>query len=76
MTSIRGRGRFVQKSQAFEAPTNRSNNEDYKDLLGSNKLELFEVFIGLPQVLLFAPPTFNIAQYTQKDMNHLFQMFF
>ena len=64
MTSIRGRGRFTQRGQAFEAFTrllsNMSDNRDYVDLLRSNKLGLSKVLIGSeifarPKVLAGSP---------------------
>ncbi len=80
MTSVRRRSRPVRRDQASEAPTNRSNNRDYEDFLGSNKSGPSEAPIG-PEALARSPQApspaaFDVAQYTQKDMDHLLQMFF
>ena len=41
ITSVQGQGRLAHKGQAFKGPigpaSNRFNDEDYKDPLGSNK---------------------------------------
>ncbi len=88
MTSVRRRGQPARRCQAFEAP---SSNGDYEDPLGSNesgssetpagseapaRSETPEVPIGPPETLLPAPPAPNVAQYMQKDMDHLLQTFF
>ncbi len=77
---MRGQRRSAWRGQAFETPTDWSNDGDHKDPLGSNEsrpLEaLFgpEVPAGLPQALLPTAP--DVVRYTQKDMDHLLQTFF
>ncbi len=56
MSSIRGRNQPAQRGQISEAPTspllsNKSDNEDHKDLLRSNKLECSKASVG-PKALL------------------------
>ncbi len=55
VTSVRGRGCPVQRGQGSKAPTDllsyKSDNEDHKNPLGSNKLGPSEVF---PEVETFA----------------------
>ncbi len=76
MTSVRGRGQPVWTSQASEASTNWFNNGDHKDPLGLNKRRPFEA----PTEALVRPSQTpsamapDIAQYTQKNMDHLLQM--
>ncbi len=79
MTSVRGRGRPVWRGQASKAPTDWSNNGDHKNSLGSNKPGPSEAPIRseAPARPPHAPPPAapDVAQYIQKDMDHLFQTF-
>ncbi len=51
MTLVRGQSRSIQRSQASEALTgplsNKSNDREYENLLGSNKPGPSEAFAGL-----------------------------
>ena len=79
MTSVQEQGWLAQRGQASKIPTNRFNNRDHKDPLGSNKPEpskALEAPVEPPKVLFPVFPTPNIARYTQKDIDHLLQMFF
>ncbi len=68
MISVRGQGRLAQRGQASEALTNRFNNGNYKDPLGSNKPGPSEAPTGPeapagpPQAPL--PVALDIARYT------------
>ncbi len=80
MTLVRGRGWLAWRGQASKALTNQSNDGDYEDPLGSNKSGHAEAPIGpeAPTGPPQAPPPAapNVAQYMQKNMDHLLQMFF
>ena len=81
MTSVRKQGCPAQKSQAFEAfngsSSNRSNNGDHTDPLGSNKPKLFKVFADLEAPAgPFQAPTLvlqNLStnQYSQQDLDKI-----
>ena len=74
MTLVQGQKRPVQKGQASEAPTDRSNNRDHKNPLELNEPRLFKALEAPtrpPKALFPAPSAPDIAQYTQKDMNYL-----
>ena len=78
MTLIRGRRRLAQRGQASKTLTNWSKNKDHKDLLGLNKSRSFMALIGpfeTPIGPLQTPfPTFltsDVAQYKQKNIDHL-----
>ncbi len=79
MTSVRAQKRPARRSQAFEAPTNRVNNENYEDPLVLNKPGPSEAATGpeAPVRPPQAPPSAapDVARYTQKDMDHLLQTF-
>ena len=89
MILVQGRGQPIQKGWTSKALTDWFNNRDYEDPLVSNKsglLKALEAFTGpfeTSEALtgsLEAPfPIFltpDVARYTQKNMDHLFQMFF
>ena len=52
MTLVRRQGHFAKKSQAFKAltglPSNKSDNRNHKNLLGSNKPRPFKAPAGHP----------------------------
>ena len=75
MTLVREQKRLAQKGQASVASIDQFSNEHHKDLLRSNKPRPSKVHIRPPQALLLIFPAPDVAQYTQKDMNHLFQTF-
>ena len=80
MTSVQGRGCPLQKSQAFEAPTDRFKNREHKKPLGLNKLRPSEA-LTRPEAsdrssqAPSLPEAPDIAGYMQKNMDHLFQTF-
>ncbi len=77
MTLVRGQVQPTQRTQASEAPINRSNDGDHEDPLASNKpgpsKAPAEAPAGPPQTLSPAAP--NIVRYTQKDIDHSLQTF-
>ena len=75
MTLIKGQKHLAQKSQAFKALINWSNNGNQKNPLGSNKFRPSEVFTGPAQALFPVPLASNISRYMEKDIDHLFQTF-
>ena len=79
MTLIQGRGRLAQKSRISKAPigllSHRSDNEDYKDSLGSNKARLSKAIARLFQTPP-PPKAPKVARYMQKNKDHLLQTFF
>ena len=85
ITSLQEKRWLTQRGQAFETLTNRSNNRDHKDPLGSNKSGSFKAFEALTRsfktlkaptrsfkALFFLLPAFDVIWYTQTDMDHLF----
>ena len=89
MTSVQEQGRPAQKNRASEAPTDWFNNRDHENPLKSNKPGLpkaSEAPMGpfktlkpptrLFVTLLLVPLVPDVAQYIQKDIDHLFQTFF
>ena len=81
MTSIQGQEWPTQRGQASEAPTDRSNNKDHKNPLGSNRFGLSKALeapirsFKTPEALFPVPLAYNIAWYTQNDMDHLLKTF-
>ncbi len=82
MTSIRWQGRFARRGQVSETLINRSNNGNHKNSQGSNKPEPSEALtwpkapIGLSKAPFPTFWTLDVARYTKKDMDYLFQTFF
>ena len=75
MTLVQGQGEPTQRSQAFEPSTDWSNNKNHENLQELNKPEPFETPeapIGPSKTQFPILPTPDIAQYIQKDMDHLF----
>ncbi len=88
MTSVRGRDQPAQRGQTFKAPTdtsssNKFDNRDHENPLGSNKLGPFKALAGpkaplgpsqAPPLLVSQDPGAN--RYIQQDLDRIFQMFF
>ena len=77
MTSVRGQGYPIQRSQAFEGLINRFNNRNHKDSFGLNKPRPSKAFIGpeapaRPFQAPSPPNALDAARYMQKNMDHLF----
>ncbi len=91
MTSIKERSCLAQRAQVFKAPTslssNRSDDKDYKNPLGSNEPEPSkapaapETPVGPkapsepPRALLPAPEDLDANQYSQQDLDKIIQTF-
>ncbi len=85
MTLVTGYSQSAWRSQVFKASTgppssNKSDNKDYKDPLGSNKLGLSEapteVATGHLQAFLFPiPQDLSTNCYSQQNLDRIIQTF-
>ncbi len=84
MTLIQRRGHLIWRSQASEALTgpssNKFNDGDYKDSLGSNQPGLFEASTETPVGPSQTPPPtsqdIDTNRYSQQDLDRIIQTFF
>ncbi len=83
MTSVQRQSCFAQRGQASEAPTgpssNRSDNRDHENPLGSNESGPSEASAEAPIGPFQALPPkteMDIARFIQKDLDQIIQSLF